>query len=223
MRARSCLQELDMKIPGAIKRVFLKPLLKNRTGLLNYLAQRFKYESYLEIGCSYGKNFNKVDVPLKVGVDPKQGGTFRGTSDEFFSMNDARFDLIFIDGLHHARQALKDVHNSIKVLRRGGIIVMHDCNPLSEEAQRVPRTEMGGTWNGDVWRTTLALRICDDLDVGVGNFDYGCGLILQRANTAPLLLDDDPLTVSYDALDRNRERWLRLMNSSQLLRFLSGY
>lgn len=206
-----------------MKKRFWKSRLRNRTELLNYLAKRFKYESYLEIGCSSEKNFSRIDVCCKVGVDPRQGGTFRGTSDEFFSMNQARFDLVFIDGLHYARQVLRDVTNSLRVLKKRGAIVLHDCNPLSEEAQRVPRMNQGGTWNGNVWRTALTLRTRNDLDVAVGDFDHGCGLVLMRKNTDPLMLKEDPFGVGYEAFARNREKWLRLMTSSQLLRFVRSY
>lgn len=223
MRAIKYVSKADVSMLRSLKQRFWKPRLRNRTELLNYLAKRFNYESYLEIGCSSGKNFNKIDISLKVGVDPKQGGTFRGTSDEFFAMNHARFDLIFIDGLHHAKQVLRDVDNSLRVLQKRGAIVLHDCNPLSEEAQRVPRPQSGGIWNGDVWRATLALRTRHDLDVAMGDFDHGCCLVLVRRNTDPLMLDEDPFAVGYEACARNRGSWLRLLTPSQLLRFLRSY
>jgi hypothetical protein len=214
---------MTIKVLELLKKFHRKPQLNNRTELLNHLAQRFGYESYLEIGCSSGKNFEKITGLRKVGVDPKQGGTFRGTSDRFFAQNQEMFDLIFVDGLHHSEQVLVDVENSLRVLNRRGAIVLHDCNPLSERAQRVPRETAGGTWNGDVWRAALALRMREDLDAAVANFDHGCGIVLCRSNTDQLVLEENPFSVSYELFHANRDKWLRLLTASQVRRFLNGY
>ena len=86
----------------------------------------------------------------KVGVDPYSGGNFRGTSDEFFSKNNEKFDCIFIDGLHEYEQVCRDISNSLKILNKNGIILLHDCLPSTINQQAVPRYK--AVWNGDVWK-----------------------------------------------------------------------
>jgi len=60
-------------------------------------------------------------------------------SDTFFVQEKLRLsehglDVVFIDGLHTFLQSLKDVQNSLRYLNANGVIVLHDCNPLSEAA-----------------------------------------------------------------------------------------
>jgi predicted O-methyltransferase YrrM len=114
------------------------PMIFNRTDLINYIIETKKYKSYLEIGCFNNQNYDKIIATVKVGIDPKSGGTIRKTSDDFFSENNQTFDLIFIDGLHHSEQVTKDVDSSLKFLNQNGEIVLHDYNPLTEDAQKVP-------------------------------------------------------------------------------------
>ena len=121
----------------------------------------------------------------KVGVDPFSGGTHRMTSDKFFLNNDKKFDCIFIDGLHHYEQVIKDIENSINILSNDGIILMHDCLPVSLGAQSIPRTEMN--WNGDVWKAFVEQRTKNFLDCYTCYADHGIGVILKRNNK--LLLD----------------------------------
>ena len=74
---------------------------------------RKKYKSYLEIGCFDDEVFSKIEIESKVGVDPEKGGTIRDTSDNFFKFNKTKFDIIFLDGLHHYHQVKKDIKNSL--------------------------------------------------------------------------------------------------------------
>ena len=51
---------------------------------------------------------------------------FKTTSDDFFYNNKEFFDVIYIDGWHGASQVTKDISNSWKFLRIGGIIICDD-------------------------------------------------------------------------------------------------
>lgn len=53
------------------------------------------------------------------------------TSDEFFRLNDKKFDFIYIDGDHTAFGVMKDLINSYSCLAQGGIIACDDY-PWSE-------------------------------------------------------------------------------------------
>jgi hypothetical protein len=191
-----------------------------RQSLILYLIQKFNYNSYLEIGCNYDATFSCVSLQDKIGVDPERGGNVRMTSDEYFSLCNRKFDLIFIDGLHHAHQVLKDVNNALLHLNEGGTILMHDCNPQTEISQIVPRITK--VWNGDCWKAYVVLRSYPNIDIVCGNFDEGIGVIRVRTNSSLLNLTDKTIdNLTWNDLDTNRTEWLRLMESEELLKWIT--
>jgi len=160
---------------------------KSRLDLINYVIEKNKYNKYLEIGCHNNEVFDQIRIK-KIGVDPISGGNFRGTSDKFFEQNKSNFDCIFIDGLHEYDQVKKDIINSIKFLNKNGIIILHDCLPPSITHQRVPRTRY--SWNGDVWKAVVEARTWRDVDTYTVLSDQGLGIIKNKNNTDPLLLNN---------------------------------
>lgn len=138
----------------------------NRSELINQLIRKRGYRSYLEIGTFNGLNLKSVECPLKVGVDPdrKSKATLHMTSDAYFLSHPTwQFDIVFVDGLHHADQVQRDVENSLAVLKPGGAILCHDMLPSSEALQIVPRRH--AAWTGDCWKAFVALRARADLSM----------------------------------------------------------
>lgn len=178
-----------------------------RFDVINALIEKMGYKSYLEIGVQNGVCFESVRCEKKVGVDPETftKATVFKTSDQFFTDNIEIFDIIFLDGLHHADQVYKDIINSLEVLSPNGTIIVHDCNPIREEDQIVPRKY--GKWNGDVWKAWVQLRtLRPDLDMHVLNIDEGCGII-KRGKQEVLVVTEE---ITYANLEKNREEWLNL-------------
>jgi len=194
----------------------------DRIKLINYLISRYRFKSYLEIGCEYNECFNQIKCDSKVGVDPERGGTHRMTSDRFFELNNKnmKFDIVFIDGLHHCEQVVRDISNSLGCLTPDGIIVLHDCNPTSRELEAVPRPEPHTWWNGDVWKAIVFFRQVMSLDTVVGDFDFGCAIIRRHPNTAPLYSDIWYSNMTYDHLETFRQPWLRLASIENIFRWL---
>ena len=155
-----------------------------RWNLIQYIIDKYDFENYLEIGCDKNQSFSKIDISNKVGVDPVSGGTIRTTSNSFFLNNKNNFDIIFIDGLHHYKQVLLDINNSIKILNDEGFILVHDCLPKSLAQQAVPRYR--GYWNGDVWKAIVELRTRSDLDIFTCQIDFGISIIRKRPNKSLL-------------------------------------
>jgi hypothetical protein len=134
------------------------------------------------------------------------------TSDDFFAQNKENFDVIFIDGLHHADQVYKDVINSLNVLNDGGYIICHDLNPLSEEHQIIPFR--GGEWNGDCWKAFVTLRKeRSDLEMYTVDTDHGCGIITKGFQELISIEDE----LSYDNFDVNRKEWLNLISPQEFM------
>jgi hypothetical protein len=172
----------------------------NRWDIINILIKKNNYKSYLEVGTQDpNSNFNKIEIENKVSVDPFPRGevTFVGTSDEYFQsiLEDVKFDIIFIDGLHHDDQVLRDIENSLTHLSDSGIIVCHDCLPTTKHMQE--RNDHGGVWLGDVWKAIAKLRVERiDLDIKVVDTDLGCGLIKSGTNI-PYITNENYLIYSY--------------------------
>ena len=158
-----------------------------RMKIIQEIIDYKKYKSYLEIGCDNDELFSKIEIAFKVGVDPVSGGTVKLTSDEFFKKNDNKYDIIFIDGLHHYEQVKKDINNSLKCLNTDGIIILHDCMPKSYLEQAVPRSQF--LWTGDVWKAFVEVRTKEDLDCYNCLADKGLGMIINRKNKNKLDLN----------------------------------
>lgn len=187
-----------------------------RFDIINSFIQKNGYKSYLEIGVSNGLNFNKIKIQSKQSVDPALGmykdshPTYKMTSDEFFEKHpDKKFDIIFIDGLHHSEQVDKDIDNSLKSLNDGGVIVLHDCNPTTKEIQLIPRET--SIWLGDVWKSFVTFKENNksNYQCYVIDTDFGCGVIQNGKTGVSINLPDE---LTYEWLDKNRKEALNLIS-----------
>jgi 2-polyprenyl-3-methyl-5-hydroxy-6-metoxy-1,4-benzoquinol methylase len=186
----------------------------NRSEIINRLIKKVNGKRYLEIGIFEGHNFNSIICEYKVGIDPDKSAkcTHNITSDEFFEINKEKFDVIFIDGLHHADQVEKDILNALSCLSENGYIVCHDMNPTTEIMQLVPR--QSGEWTGDCWKAWVKLRQTrSDLYMYVIDTDYGCGIIKQ--GTQELLINNQKL--NYANFEQNKQNWLNLISINNFI------
>lgn len=189
-----------------------------RNNLINVLIKKINAKKYLEIGVSNGQNLAKINCEYKVGVDPDTNSpaTFHITSDEFFKNNNEKFDIIFIDGLHHADQVLRDILNSLEVLNDNGYIVCHDMNPVSKEHQLIPARP--GIWNGDCWKAFVELRSTrNDLEMYVVNTDHGCGIIKKGKQNAINITEE----LTYENFDKNRKEWLNIIEVPEFKKIIN--
>ena len=137
-------------------------------------------KTYLEIGVFKGNTLKSVPIPIRVGVDPfplfNPTNTPPGvkvvvsTSDSFFRWlpRRVRFDVVFLDGLHKARQTLKDFWNAARHSNQSTVFLIDDVYPDSDltamPSQRQSRLakRLAGLetsrWHGDVWKVLIALE-----------------------------------------------------------------
>jgi len=189
----------------------------NRTTIINYLISRSQAKSYLEIGIWNGINFDNIACSNRTGVDPswrlpKRKDVLAMSSDDFFKQNKEKFDVIFVDGLHHADQVLKDLTNALACLNPNGHIVCHDMNPQSKIVQEIPYSGKG-EWNGDCWKAFVEFRKLHDgtHDFLVVNTDHGCGIITPRKTVKEnTFVVTEELT--YENLVVNRQAWLNVID-----------
>jgi len=187
-----------------------------RYDIINYLIDKYKLINYLEIGVFKGENIRKIKALHKDGVDPGVEGyiipevNYPMTSDEFFQLiknhEEIKYDIIFIDGLHHADQVTKDIHNSLKHLVNGGFIVMHDCNPISYDAQKIPRETV--VWNGDTWKSFVNFKKHNSqFKCCVVDTDFGVGII-QKNND---IYSTESNVYEYNEFNNNKKELLNLI------------
>ena len=158
--------------------------MMKRFDIINYLIEKNNYKSFLEIGTQEHINISNITIEKKISVDPDPyvNASFIMTSDDFFKQNKEKFDIIFVDGLHHSDFTYRDIINSLKILNLGGCVVVHDVLPTSLESQLIPLEKTlltgSGIWEGDVWKAWIKLKAeKGNLNMEVVDTDHGCGII----------------------------------------------
>ena len=190
-----------------------------RWDLIQHIINKYNYTSYLEIGCDKDQSFSRIKINKKIGVDPISGGTIRDTSDNFFINNKDKFDIIFIDGLHHYEQVIKDIYNSLDILNDNGHILIHDCLPRTIAHQAIPRYR--GSWNGDVWKSIVELRTKSNLEVFTCEIDFGVGVIRKKNNTNPLDIKiNDFKKLKFKDYYHNNKKFMNVISYDQILKII---
>ncbi len=149
-----------------------------RHAFINKAISKYNDCKYLEIGVADNNVFNSIPLKIqdKFGVDPSEGGNYRMTSNEFFQKHEnIKFDVIFIDGLHHYEQCQEDCINAMSALNKNGIILFHDFLPRSYFEENVPRKQIN--WTGNVWKVAVELMNSKNVDFKICNIDMGVGIL----------------------------------------------
>ena len=197
-----------------------------RFDIINHFIKKYKFVNYLEIGVFNGECIEAVEIFHKDGVDPGSEGVVHPkvnypiTSDEFFDLikdnPEIKYDIVFIDGLHHSDQVIKDINNSLRHTIDEGVIVMHDCNPPTKANAQVPRNGQR-EWNGDVYKAFLQSRIDNnEHEHFVIDDDWGVGVILKNKQDFPITKENLQEGInSWDYFDQNRKKLLNLVTPDE--------
>ncbi len=190
-----------------------------RWDIINSLIKKYEYTSYLEIGVQNKNCFNKIECKYKVSVDPDKmtDADFNITSNEYFDQltPEVKFDIVFIDGLHHYDQVLLDIKNSLLHLNEGGTIICHDVLPTTELMQ--DRNDSGGEWTGDVWKAIATLRVNDtSLQIYTIDTDYGCAVI-QRGYGNFLYNTNNEDYLTYTYYTKHKNEMLNVISPTQFI------
>ena len=222
------------------KKLYLRGTM-DRLYVIEKLMRFKNLKNYLEIGVFNGHIFFRIKSPFKIAVDPEfrfdfmrklgkiilnpsnlNNKYFRKTADDFFAQDAAtvignkKIQISLIDGMHEYEYALRDIENTLKYLSDDGVIVVHDCNALTKEANVSfadwKARNFSGTWNGDVWKTIVHLRsLRPDIDAFVLDTDHGLGIITKRKPEKMLSFTKNQIgNLTYEDFNVNRKEWLNL-------------
>ena len=201
-----------------------------RFDIINHFIKKYNFKNYLEIGVFNGECIEAIDIFHKDGVDPGVEGVVHPkvnypiTSDEFFELikdEDIKYDIVFIDGLHHSDQVIKDITNSLKHSMDSGVIAMHDCNPPTKAHAQVPRNSQR-EWNGDTYKAFLQSRMDNPQHKHfVVDDDWGVGVILK--NQTDVLISKKDLEKGIDSWDYFNTNRVKLLNLIQPDEFKESY
>lgn len=185
-----------------------------RYDLINHFTSKFDECKYLEIGSAKRECFDLVKAHTKHDIEPDLNcyPTFQMTSDAYFKLCDIEYDVIFIDGLHHYEQVLRDIDNSSKYLSKNGYIIIHDCLPRLEIEQL--REQVSLEWTGDVWKAQAWLIEKFKNVFTISDSDCGCGIIEGRINFGI----PEKLEYEWEYFANNTEK---IMNSMRWQEYLN--
>ena len=171
----------------------------NRTSIINHLIKKNNLKNYLEIGVRDLRNFEKIIIENRVGVDPyplkMNGYIVKTDSNNFFLNNKEIFDIIFIDGY----------------------IIMHDCNPPSAFHQREVYEVNGKfpAWNGTAWKSYAKLRIFNrNLNMSCVDCDWGVGVIKKGFQKK----FETKREINYSLLEQERSKLLNLISVNNFIK-----
>lgn len=113
----------------------------NHSNFLCELIRGCNYRSYLELGVYIGETLvpisKMVDRYIGVDINPhpliEPVNMFYGTTDAFFAQNKNMYDFIFIDADHKMNSVHSDLMQSLAILNKGGLIILHDTDPIRAE------------------------------------------------------------------------------------------
>jgi hypothetical protein len=84
---------------------------------------------------------------------------------------------------------------------------MHDCNPVSYEAQLIPRETVA--WNGDTWKAFVGFKMDNkDFKCCVIDTDFGIGVIQNTTYQPKFSLHS---TLHWNHLNEDRKQLLNLI------------
>lgn len=89
------------------------------------------------------------------------------------------YDIIFVDPFHTYANSSIDLSGAFALLRPGGIMVVHDCNP--EEAAITSPEFTPGTWCGVTYMAFIDFTLCrEGLSYYTVDTDFGCGVVYKH-------------------------------------------
>ena len=223
-----------------------------KSTICNLLGAKYGYRSYLEISTpTTGWQYELIDRdqftrreqlvyafrPHRQDKADATRHTYRTslkTSSELvraiLASGREPYDMVFVDPHHTYDNSHEDLIGALELVRPGGMVVVHDCNPMHPSIA-VPQYQPGG-WCGVTYCAFIDIVLArSDTRYYTVDCDYGCGVIyklphahapgparlepptLEREWTAAKWSDDG----RYPFFDRNRAALLNLWTVDEFI------
>lgn len=125
---------------GPVKKFGYAGFESHHSDLIVELVKQLNCNTFLELGTYDGHTLHKVSryVRKVISVDikdvrKKKVGEFHlKNTDDFFDDFKEKVDIVFIDADHQFESVKKDFENSLNILNRFGMILIHDTDPMEK-------------------------------------------------------------------------------------------
>lgn len=129
----------------------------NHSHFIAELVKQINCKTYLELGIYDGITLSLVEpfVERIISVDIKDirrwkiGEFHLETTDSFFEHFKETVDVVFIDADHNFESVKKDFKNSLNLLNKYGMIILHDTDPM--EPMYLKPNYCGDSYKMDSW------------------------------------------------------------------------
>jgi len=238
-------RQFRAKISHAIERRFDQnryPKL-GKADISNLLGQTNGYTSYLEVASrNTGHEFASVsdeiftnkqrllydipenysdNLPINYASDDLTG---ESCFEEIIESSQT-FDVVFVDPYHSYESSIHNLESGFKLLNTDGVMVVHDCNPPSEEVAST--TQRGRYWCGLTYLAFLHfVQQHQEAEYCVVNTDWGVGLVFKKGSDRPERFGSIPKRPTMDcstvrdwkAFNAHRKRLLRLISVNKFMK-----
>lgn len=186
-----------------------KTWIKNIETVVKYFIEERNYRSFLHLGVKYTQGcFDNNKTSIKIGVDPDESTNANAhiTSEEWFDTFQGQFDIIVIDSCPHEHSRVYgEIANSLRNLKKDGVVILHDMLPPTEDCQDIWR-------NGDGWKAFVKYRKNSPYECYVIGFDQGVGIIdtsKQKTDDTSSLPNDMEM-MTWQQFVENRDKWMNV-------------
>lgn len=184
----------------------------NRVELINKFIRERDFRSYLELGVYDKSTFNQIHCANKTSVDLNFEADYRMTTEEFFTVNLKKFDIIFIDANHCEKYVTEDIRAGLQILNPDGVIICHDINPPNEHSQ----IDANNLYQS-AWKAFVKFRLRSDILTYSYSTDCGLGVIdtkFKSNQSQEFNLSDKQLeAMDYSFLEQNRRQLLNQIDT----------
>jgi Methyltransferase domain len=218
-----------------------RPTGFNKTDLIHLISKRLELGNYLEL-CTptAGGRYGELDrarfltarrlmymCPADFGdglpIDYRIADLDIGKTITHLKLSGNRIDICLVDALHTYDFTNRDLTCAYELLADGGVLVVHDCSPMTEE-QASPIFSPYA-WCGESYRSYLDFVLSrDDLDYCTVDVDYGCGIIFKNRSVNMVGRAAPNLVAEWFDMHKDPKLALRFFfeNRATLLRLVSG-
>jgi hypothetical protein len=147
----------------------------NRVQTINKLIEENKSVNFLQIGLADGTLFKAIKCKSKTGIGSSINKA-EVKAEDHFKGNKSKFDFILIDNNHLANELEREIVLSYNRLPDGGILLIHDVIPPSEESTVIPR--ISDKFCGEVYK--VACGLVDKYDLEYSYIEDPVGFLMVK-------------------------------------------